>query len=115
MFDIRPGSAAAVERIFADSARPDPVVRGQNGERIGLLVSTMVFVGERSVVRVMEYEGELPDVVRHLAAQPEVREVERRIEPYLLEPRDMSTPEGAREYFRRAGMRCVLRRRHDDP
>src|SRR5687767_13962060 len=76
MFRIRPGTATDVERLFAESARPEPVVRDAAGEQIGLLVSTMVFVGEEAVVRVMEFEGELPDIVRHLASQAEVRDVE---------------------------------------
>jgi hypothetical protein len=69
-----------------------------------------VFVGQEICVRVIEVEGDLREVARHMSQQQEVRDFEREIENHLAVPRDMRSPEGAREFFRTAGMRCVLDR-----
>lgn len=114
MFPIKPGSAESVERVFANSPRPEPVIRNAEGQQIGLLISTTVFLRDDAAVRVMEFEGELGDVIRHLATQPDVHETNNQLAPFLVEERDMTTLEGTQAYFRRASMRCVLRRRYDE-
>jgi hypothetical protein len=69
-----------------------------------------------TVVRVMEIEGaSFPEVAAHMGKQPAIRELEDKLDEHLLEPRDMSTPEGAREFFMKSMMRPIAVRRHDDP
>jgi len=114
MFPIKPGTADQVERVFANSPRPEPVIRNDAGEQIGLLISTTVFVRDDAAVRVMEFEGELGDVIQHLVKLGDVHETHRQLEPFLVEERDMTTLEGGQAFFRKASMRCVLRRRYDE-
>ena len=113
-YKLKPGSEEQVAAIFRDSGRPDHDVRGEDGTPIGRLLTTLVFVGRELAVRVIQVEGDLRAVSRHLSRQPQVREFERAIEPHLATPRDMVTPDGAQNFFRDAGLRCVLLRRHDE-
>jgi hypothetical protein len=114
LYKIKPGSEQTVEEMFQASGRPQHDVRNDAGEVVGRLLTTMVFVGAGTCVRVIEVEGDLRDVSRHMSRQQEVRKFEDDIEQYLTEPRDMRSPEGAQRFYRDAGMRCVLIRRHDD-
>ncbi len=114
MWDVKPGTEQAVEELFRSYGRPDSVVRGDDGEEQGRLISTQVFMKGRTVVRVMEFEGDHRTIFRHLQQQPVVRELEQKLDEYLATPRDMSTPEGAQEFFRESGMRCLLSRGRDD-
>lgn len=113
MWDVKPGSEQAVEDLFSNYGTPDHVVKGEDGSEQGRLVSTQVFMKDRTVVRVMEFEGDRTAIFRHLQQQPVVRELERNLDQHLASERDMSTPEGAQKFFRESGMRCLLARRHD--
>jgi hypothetical protein len=114
IYRLKPGSEPAVEELFRTSGRPDHVVRSEDGSVQGRLLRAMVFIGDSLAVRIIEYEGDLRDVSRHLSRQFAIRELEQRMEPYLAVPRDMTTPEGAQKYFRECGLRCILIRDHDD-
>ena len=114
LYKLKPGNREAVTEIFQQSGRPDHDVRGEDGQEIGRLLRTMVFVGEEAAVRVIEVEGDIRGVAAHISQQPEVKDFEQKIEQYLAEPRDLSNPEGARAFFHRSGMRLVLHRQHDD-
>jgi hypothetical protein len=114
MWNVRPGTEQAVEELFRNYGRPDHVVRADDGSELGRLLGTQVFMKDNTVVRVMEFEGDRQAIFRHLQQQPAVRELERKLDEYLETPRDMSTPEGAQKFFRAAGMRCLLARRHED-
>jgi len=114
MWDIKPGSEDAVEAIFKNSGRPEHVIRDKDGEQKGLLLGTYVLMKENTVVRVIEFEGEFMDVAVHMREQQEVADLEKQLDEHLLESRDMTTPEGARDFFMKTSMRCVLARRHDD-
>ena len=74
----------------------------------------MVFMGTEACVRVIEVDGDLRTVARHMGRQETVRAFEEKIEEHLAEGRDMRSPQGAQEFFRRSGMRLVLDRAHDD-
>ncbi len=111
---VKRGSEAKVQELFRESGRPAHVIRDPDGNPCGKLLHTSVFMRENVVVRIIEFEGQFSDVVRHMASQKEVRELERDLEQYLEEPRDLSTPQGARAYFSKVAMQCVLDRRHDD-
>jgi hypothetical protein len=114
-YPLRTGSEETVKELFRESRRPSFDVRDGGGAVVGRLLGTMVFVGKEMVVRVIEIDGPLPVVAAHMSRQPEVRELERQLEKHLAKPRDMVTPEGARQFFRDAALECVLVRRHDQP
>jgi hypothetical protein len=114
MWNVKPGTEQEVEDLFRNYGRPDTVVKGENGEVVGRLLGTQVFMKGNTVVRAMEFEGDQRAIFRHLQSQPIVRELESKLDDYLETPRDMSTPEGAQEFFRNAGMRCLLARRESD-
>ena len=114
-YPLKAGSEEKVKELFRHSGRPEFDVRDDDGNVVGRLLGTMTFVGKEIAVRVIEIEGPLPVVAAHMSRQPEVREFERQLEEHLAKPRDMRTPQGAREFFREASMECVLLRRHDQP
>jgi hypothetical protein len=114
-YPLKPGSEEAVKELFRRSDRPRFDVSDENGDVVGRLLGTMVFVGKEMAVRVIEVEGPLPMVAAHMSRQPEVREFERQLEDHLTRPRDMRSPEGARQFFRDSALECVLNRRHDQP
>jgi SchA/CurD like domain len=112
-YPLKPGSEDKVKELFKTSGRPQFDVTDENGKPVGRLLGTMAFVGREMAVRVMEVEGALPLVAAHMSRQPAVRAFERELEDHLAAPRDMTTPEGAREFFRNAALELVLSRRHD--
>ena len=115
LWEIKPGSEEAVKKLFEDYGRPDHVVRDAEGNEKGLLVSTMVFIKGTTVVRVMEIEGaSFPEVAAHMGKQTAIRELEEKLDEHLAEPRDMSTPDGAREFFMKSMMQPLVHRRHDE-
>lgn len=114
MWQVKPGSEQEVESIFQNAGRPEHVILDEDGNEKGKLLGTYVLMKENTVVRVIEFEGEFTDVAVHMREQQEVVDLERQLDEHLLEPRDMSTPEGARDFFMKTAMRCVSSRRHDD-
>jgi len=113
-YPLKSGSEEKVRELFRTSGRPEFDVRDAGGERVGRLLGTMAFVGREMAVRVIEVEGPLPLVAAHMSRQAAVQAFERELEGHLAQPRDMSTPQGAREFFRLAALECVLSRRHDE-
>jgi hypothetical protein len=114
-YPLKAGSEDEVKELFRQGGRPAFDVRDDSGQVVGRLLGTMAFVGKEMAVRVIEVEGPLMVVAAHMSRQPEVKEFERQLEEHLAQPRDMRSPGGAREFFRRASMECVLVRRHDQP
>lgn len=114
MWQIKPGSEEEVESLFKNSGRPEHVILDEDGKEKGKLLGTYVLMKDNWVVRVIEFDGEFMDVAVHMREQQEVADLERQLDDHLLEPRDMTTPEGARDFFMKTSMRCVLARRHDD-
>jgi hypothetical protein len=114
LYKLKAGEEEAVADLLRATGRPDHVVKDDDGNVVGQLLTTMVFVGEETAVRVIEFEGNLPAVSKHMSRQPEVAEFERGVEKHLSEPRDMGSPEGARAFFQKRGLRPIIIRRHDD-
>ena len=114
MWDIKPGSEETVAQLFERYGRPDFEVTDDDGNPVGRLLSTQVFLKDRTIVRVIEVEGDFAAVARHMARQPAIRELERQLDEHLAVPRDMSTPEGARAFFQSSMMRPLVARRADD-
>jgi hypothetical protein len=114
-YPLKPGSEDKVKELFRTSGRPQFDVLDAEGKQVGRLLGTMAFVGKEMAVRVIEVEGPLPVVAAHMSRQEEVRQFEGELEDHLSEARDMTSPEGARDFFRNAALECVLHRRHDEP
>jgi hypothetical protein len=114
IWSVKPGTEEAVKEAFRNYGYPDHTVKDEDGNVRGRLISTQVFMRENVVVRVIEAEGDLPVIAQHMGRQPAIRELESQLDNYLAEPRDMSTPEGAREFFMKSSMECLIARRHDE-
>lgn len=115
MWAVKRGSEQKVKELFANYGRPEMIICDEHGVERGKLLSTLVFMKDNVVVRVADAEVEDVEMLaRHLRSQPAIQELERKLDPYLEEPRDMSTPEGAQAFFRRAGMECLVARSYDE-
>jgi hypothetical protein len=107
-YDIKAGYEKEISEIFGSFRRVgSPVVRDEQGEQTTRILATAVFLRDDVMVRVIEYEGDLQEVARHMAAQPGVQEVERKLVPYLSRPRDTATPEGFVATFNRSLIPCL--------
>ena len=104
-FTVKPGTEQQVADILSGYGRPASEI-----DDTTRLLGTTVFMQGNLVVRVLDIDGELPAVMRHLAAQPEIQDAEEQLTPYLEQARDMSTPEGARSFFLNAMMSRVTHR-----
>ena len=107
-YDIKPGYEKELTEIFGNFKR----VRGSSvlddqGRTAGTILATAVFLRDDTLVRVIEYTGDLEAVARFMANQPGVREVERKLKPYLSRPRDTDTPEGFVATFKRSLLKTV--------
>lgn len=111
---VRPGTEGEVQQLFRDSGRPSHDILDADGNQVGELLSTVVFMHGNRVVRVLEYTGSLPDVMRHMAQQPELQELEKKLDEYLETKRDTSSPEKFREYFLNCIMTNVIHRTRED-
>lgn len=107
-FKIRPGTEDEVLKIFQNFRRASsPVVRNAAGEDVGLILGTALFLKDDTIVRVIQYEGELEDVARYMSTQEGVREAEEKLGEFLVKPRDSSTLEGFMEFFHDCSMRSI--------
>jgi hypothetical protein len=107
-YDIKDGHEDEIAEVFRGFRRVDsPVVRDAGGAETARILATAVFIRGATMVRVIQYEGDLEQVARFMATQPGVREVERRLAPYLAAPRDTDTVEGFVRTFTASTLRCV--------
>jgi hypothetical protein len=116
MWDIKPESRDAVRELFHGYGRPDHAIKDEQGNEVGTLVSTLVFMKDSHVIRVVETTDgvALPVLARHMGQQQAIRDLEDALDEHIAEPRDMSTPEGAREFFLKSIMELLAARRHDE-
>ncbi len=113
---VKPGFDEDLARLFESYPRPDSfVITDDQGNQTGALLATAVFLKDQRIVRVIEYEGELAGVMRHMAGQRAVRELEEQLAEYLEVPRDTTSPTAFRDFFLAHSMRCLVARRHDQP
>ena len=113
-WEVKPGSQDAIREMFSNYGRPDHEVKDEQGNVVGKLLSTQVFMKGTTLVRALEFEGAFMDIAPHLGRQPAIRALEDQMDQYLANPRDMSTPEGARKYFMEAAMETLITRRWDE-
>lgn len=107
-YDIKGGHEDQVAEVFGNFQRPrSAVVPGADGEQAGRMLATALFISDNLLVRFIEYEGDLDAVLRHIATQPGVQEVERKLKPYLRSPRDTSTVDGFVGTFKNNMLRCI--------
>jgi hypothetical protein len=106
-FRVRPGTEETVAELLSSYDPPNPYIDEETR-----LVSTSVFMKDTQVIRMIEFEGDFPKIMAHLSQDPSIQYVERELDKYLVEEdkRDMSNPQGAREFFQRALMRTVTSR-----
>jgi hypothetical protein len=71
---------------------------------------------DNHVIRIVETTDDvpLPVLARHMGQQPAIRDLEDKLDEHIAEPRDMSTPEGARDFFMKSIMELLVARRHDE-
>ncbi|GAA0922173.1 SchA/CurD-like domain-containing protein [Streptomyces thermoalcalitolerans] len=101
-FTVKPGSERKVAEILANYKSPKAQV-----DDTTRLCRTSLFMHGNRVVRAIEVRGDLLAALRHVARQPEIREVEEAINPYLEQDRDLNDPESARVFFTRAALPAV--------
>lgn len=101
-FTVKPGSERKVAELLANYKSPEPRV-----DDTTRLCRTSLFMHGNRVVRAIEVRGDLLAALRHVSRQPEIREVEEAINPYLEQDRDLNDPESARVFFTRAALPAV--------
>ncbi|SFQ65114.1 SchA/CurD like domain-containing protein [Amycolatopsis arida] len=108
-YQVKPGHEEEIADIFARFKRVDsPILRDSEGNEVGKLLGTAVFIHGEVMVRVIHFEGDdFSAVGRHMATQQGVHNVEAELAPYLKTPRDTSTVEAFEAHMRRSVMRCV--------
>lgn len=104
-FAVRPGTEQQAQRILSGYPRPETEIGA--GAR---LLGTSVFFWRNQVVRVIDVDGPLPVIMRHLAAQPAIEETEAALNPLLAEPRQLGDPAAMRAFFASAMMTRVIHR-----
>lgn len=108
-YDIKAGHEEEVAKVFQGFQRPASAeVPGRDGVPMARILATAVFIRDDLLVRVIEYEGDIEAVARFMGSQPGVREVERKLKPFLRTPRDTDTVEGFVRTFQRNLLRCVI-------
>jgi hypothetical protein len=109
-FTCKPGHEEEVAKLLGDYDRPVPYI-----DEDARLISTTIFMHGNIIVRVLDVEGDLIKVVRHLSQQPAIQAVEEALTPHLEEARDMSSPESAAAFFMKAMMTRVTHRVAGEP
>jgi hypothetical protein len=105
---VRPGHAAEIAQVFADvQAEARPTLRNETGEQVGLILAVALFVRDDSMVRVVQYTGELDDVAQYMAKRGGRPDMERRLAPYMAEHRTVESREDFLAQFARNTMRTL--------
>jgi hypothetical protein len=104
-YDIKSGCEDELAEIFSGFRRTGSSAVPGGGQQETQILATALFIRDDTMVRFIEYEGDLDAVIRHMAAQPGVQEIERRLKPYLTRPRETDTVEGFVAVFKRSMLR----------
>jgi SchA/CurD like domain len=105
-YDIKSGCENELAEIF-DGFRRVGGSGVPSSDSETKILATALFIRDATMVRFIEYEGDLDAVIRHMASQPGVQEIERKLKPYLTKPRDTDTVEGFVATFRRSMLRPI--------
>lgn len=107
-YDLLPGHEDELAEIFTGFRRTgSSAVPGGGGGGETRILATALFIRDATMVRFIEYEGDLDAVIRHMATQPGVQEIERKLKPFLSRPRDTDTVVGFVATFKRSMLRCI--------
>lgn len=107
-YDVKPGHEREITELFSHFKRADtPVFLDGDGTEVGRLLGTAVFINGGTLLRVIHYEGEIADVGRHMSQQRGVHILEEKLQPYLAERRDTSSPEKFQAFFASSLLPCI--------
>ncbi|MER5256819.1 MULTISPECIES: SchA/CurD-like domain-containing protein [unclassified Streptomyces] len=109
-YRIKPESQEEVAELFSGFQRVStPVFTDDDGQEVGRLLGTAVFLQDDVLVRVIHYEGDFAQIGRHMGAQKGVHILEEKLAPHLAEARetDTQTVDGFTSHFRSSVMRCI--------
>jgi SchA/CurD like domain len=115
LYPIKKGAERQVGELFQQARITDTAIRDSDGAEVGKLLGTMVFVGPGRVLRVIEFDGTLPQLITHLRSQRGTGDFQRSLNEFLDLPGQPSGPGHVAGFFRDAALECVLERRHDQP
>nr|AJD20002.1 monooxygenase [uncultured bacterium] len=116
-YKVQPGHEDEIAEIFSaeNFRRADsPVLRDDDGAEVGRLQATALFIQDDLMVRVIQYQGDMAAIGRHMAGQRGVHEAERKLAPFLAASRDTDTAEGFKQHFRNSLMAKVDERVIED-
>jgi uncharacterized membrane protein YccC len=108
-FHVRSGTEERVASLLAGYTAPNLEI-----DQHTRLLRTTVFLQGTLVVRVIEVDGDLGAVARHLSQDPNIQRVESELNQYLEEPYDISDPAARRSFFATRLMTPVTHRRAED-
>ena len=114
MWDVKPGSEEEVQELFKNYKSPDPIVKDEEGNEKGKLLRTVVFMKGQTIVRAVEIEGRAARRGGASGAAARDQELEEKLDPHLAEPRDMSDPDGARNFFIKSIMQTLVVKQLDE-
>lgn len=106
-YDILPGHEDEIAAIFGAFKRVGSADVPSGDGPVSRIVATALFIRDATMVRVVEYEGDLETIARHMAAQPGIQEMERRIKPFLASPRPTETVDGFVATFMSSRLRSI--------
>ncbi len=107
-YQVKPGHEDEIAEIFRGFQRVDtPIMRDEDGNEVGRLLGTAVFIKDGFMIRVIHYEGDFAAIGRHMGRQPGVHALEQKLAPYLENRSQATTPEEFRAHFRAATMRKI--------
>lgn len=108
MYRIDPGHEDELAEIFADFKRVNSsVLRSADGNILGRLLGTAVFVKDEFMVRIIHYEGDFRAIGKHMSTQTGVMQAEQRLAPFLTHRRPATSSGEFKSNFQAALMTCV--------
>jgi hypothetical protein len=109
-FTVRPGTEEQAAEILRNYGRPS-VQAGVNTQ----MFSTSVFMKGNMIVRIVDIDGDLKDLIGHLPTQNAIRKAEEALEPLLEQPRNLNDPADAQRFFQNSLMQRITHREAGKP
>jgi SchA/CurD like domain-containing protein len=107
-YRIKPGHEDEIAAVFADVQRDArPTLRDASGAETGVILAVALFVRDDTMIRVVQFEGELDDVARYMAKRGPRPEIEAKLAPFMAEERHVETAEDFLTQFRSNAMQCI--------
>lgn len=109
-FTVRPGTEEQAAKILQNYGRPSAQA-GANTQ----MFSTSVFMKDNMIIRVIDIDGDLKDLINHLPTQEAIRKAEEELQPLLEHPRNLDDPADAQRFFQRSLMQRITHREAGKP